>query len=112
MRFLLTPGQRHDMTQAEALIEGLPAGAVLGDKGYDGGPFRAAIAAQGAVAVIPPKANAPRHLCDFALYRERNLVERFFNRIKQFRRIATRYDKTARSFLAFLTLVAAVIWLA
>ena len=88
------------------------AKAVLGDKGYDSDGFVASLEAREIAAVIPPKENRKnKRVCDFALYRERNLVERFFNIIKQFRAIATRYEKTARNFLAGVHLVCAMAWL-
>jgi transposase len=88
------------------------AKAVLGDKGYDSDGFVGSLEAREIAAVIPPKENRKnKRACDFALYRERNLVERFFNIIKQFRAIATRYEKTARNFLAGVHLVCAMAWL-
>lgn len=85
---------------------------MLADKGYDGDEVRAALLMKGILPVIPPKANRKDAIpCDFEAYRDRNRIERMFNRLKQFRRIATRYDKTARSFLAFLCLAAAKLWL-
>ena len=88
------------------------AKAVLGDKGYDSDGFVGSLEAREIAAVIPPKENRKnKRACDFALYRERNLVERFFNIIKQFRAIATRYEKTARNFLAGVHLVCALAWL-
>ena len=112
LRFILTPGQAHESKQAECLIAGFEFDKLLADKGYDSDHFRAVIAAAGAEAVVPPlgsrKAAIPY---DKTLYKERNLVERFFNKIKHFRRIATRYEKTALSFAAMLSLVGAVIWL-
>jgi transposase len=108
----LTGGQVNDITQAEALVEQVEAKAILADKGYDSDAFVQSLELRSIEAVIPPKSNrkAKRH-CDFALYRERNLVERFFNIIKHFRAIATRYEKTARNFLAGLHLVCALAWL-
>ena len=86
--------------------------AMLADKGYDGDSVRETLLLRGILPIIPPKANrrdpAP---CDFSRYRDRNHVERLFNRLKQSRRIATRYDKTAASFLGFLCLAAAKLWL-
>ncbi|WP_425540372.1 IS5 family transposase [Rhodoblastus acidophilus] len=111
LRFILSPGQASDYTQAEALITDLPAESVLGDKGYDSKAFRDAIALQDAVAVIPPRKTSPQVACDFALYCERNLVERFFLKIKHFRRIATRYEQTPRAFMSMLALVSAFIWI-
>ena len=110
LRFILTSGQRSDFTQAEALIAELPALYVLGDKGYDSKAFRDAIEALGGQPVIPPRTMSPQVPCDYALYRERNLVERFFLKIKHFRRIATRYDQTARAFMSMLSIVSAFIW--
>jgi transposase len=111
LRFILSPGQVSDITQAEALIAGLPAEHVLGDKGYDARPLRDAITVQGAVAVIPPRTTSPQVHCDFALYCERNLVERFFLKIKHFRRVATRYEQTPRAFMSMLSIISAFIWI-
>ena len=85
---------------------------MLADKGYDGDAVREALLLQGILPVIPPKSNrkSPAE-CDYRAYKDRNRIERMFNRLKQFRRIATRYDKTAKSFLAFLCLAAARLWL-
>ncbi len=110
MRFILTPGQASDITQAEPLIEGLPAEHVLGDKGYDAKSLRDAITERGAITVIPPRTTSPQVHCDFALYCERNLVERFFLKIKNFRRIATRYEQTPRAFMSMLSIISAFIW--
>jgi transposase len=110
VRFILSPGQASDYTHAEALIADLPAEHVLGDKGYDSKAFRDAIAMQDAVAVIPPRKTSPQVACDFVLYCERNLVERFFLKIKHFRRIATRYEQTPRAFMSMLSIVSAFIW--
>ena len=108
----LTGGQTHDITQAETLAAQVEPGALLGDKGYDSDGLIASLEARSIKAVIPPKANRKvQRECDFALYAERNLVERFFNSIKQFRGIATRYEKTAQNFLAGLHLVCALAWL-
>lgn len=91
----------------------MPEGAVLlADKGYDANAFRTAITEQNAWANIPPKTNRKDPICFSPfLYKARNLVERFFNKAKQFRRIATRYDKLAENYLAALKLVAIRIWL-
>jgi transposase len=112
LRLILTEGQVHDIRQAEALIEGFACEKVLADKGYDSDQFRQFITSKGAEAVIPPKRSRKESIpYDKDVYKERNLVERFFNKIKNFRRIATRYDKTALSFAAMLALAAAMIWL-
>lgn len=112
VRWVLTGGEVADITQAQPLLQGLEAEAVLGDKGYDADAFIDSIQATGAVAVIPPKCNRlVQRSFDRHLYKDRNLVERFFNRIKQFRRIATRYEKLARNYLSFFNLVCAYIWI-
>jgi transposase len=80
LRFILSPGQASDFTHAKALIAELPADHVLGDKGYDSKALRDDIVEQGAVAVIPPRTTSPQVACDYALYCERNLIERFFLR--------------------------------
>jgi len=109
---MLTPGQAHDLTCAEPLIDGVDPQALIGDKAFDADPFIDTLTQRGIVPVIPPKANRkePR-ATDFALYCERNLVERFFNKIKHYRAIATRFDKLASTFLAGVLLVCVVLWL-
>lgn len=103
LRFILTGGQEADVKQAEPLIDGFEPEAVIGDKGYDSDEVVNMVQGRGAEAVIPPKQNRkePREY-DKHLYKERNLIERFWNRIKHYRRVATRYEKTARNFLAFV----------
>lgn len=109
MRFILTGGQRNDITQIEPLLEGLKADHVLADKGYDGQRAIDAIARTGAKPVVPRRSTTAQwRSFDAALYKDRNLIERFFNKIKHFRRIATRYDKLARNYAGFLNLVAAL----
>ena len=108
----LTGGQVHDVTQAQTLAAQVEPEAMLADKGYDADSFIESLKVRKIRPVIPPKANRKiQRNCDFALYAERNLVERFFNFIKHFRGIATRYEKTARNFLAGLHLVCALAWL-
>ena len=112
VRLLFGPGQRHDAARSHELIDGFEPDAVIADKGYDADRFREAIRDRGAEAVIPPRSNrkAP---CDYdkALYRERNLAERFFNKLKQFRRVATRYDKLLPNYKGFVQLAAIAILL-
>ena len=109
---MLTPGQDHDLTCAEPLIESVHPDALIGDKGYDADAFVETLTQRGITPVIPPKANRMmQRACDFALYCERNLIERFFNQLKHFRAIATRYDKLARNFLAGVQLAALTILL-
>jgi transposase len=105
-------GQDHDLTCAEPLIENSDPEALIGDKAYDADPFVETLTQRGITPVIPPKADRNiKRECDFALYCERNLIERFFNRLKHFRAIATRYDKLARNFLAGTQLAAVTILL-
>src|SRR6267154_629352 len=102
----------HDITQAEPLAAQVEPEALLGDKGYDADSFITSLEVRAIKVVIPPKSTRKvKRACDFALYAERNLVERFFNAIKHYRGIATRYEKTARNFLAGLHLVCALAWL-
>ena len=109
-RSSLTAGQ-HDVTQAEPLLEDLAPEAIA-DKGYDADAFVERLQARDITPVIPPKANRKEiRDCDFALYCERNLVERFFNKIKHYRAIATRFDKLANTFLAGVLLVCVVLWI-
>ena len=112
LRVILTPGQRGDVTQAAALIEGLRARRVLADKAYDSNALRATVAAMGAEAVIPCNPTRKRLIpYDFEAYKARNLVERCFNKLKHFRRIATRYDRRAVGFLSFIHLACAMLWM-
>lgn len=108
----LTAGQVADCTQAEVLIEGISEGDILlADKGYDTDAIRAKAKKRKAWANIPAKSNRKQRFAFSRwVYRQRNLVERFFNRIKHFRGIATRYDKDPANFLAAIKLVAARIW--
>ena len=111
MRFILSAGQRHDATEASALIQGnLECAHVIGDRGYDSDAFIAAIQAQQAEAVIPPKKNrvVPRDY-DKVLYKTRNLIERFIGHLKQYRRVSSRYDKLAVRYLGFLHFAAILI---
>ena len=112
MRFSLTAGQRGDAPQAGPLIEGLHADFVMADTAYDADHFREAIAKKGAIAVIPNNpSRAQKHSIDKHLYAQRHLVECCFSKLKQFRRVATRFEKTARNYLAVVTLAAIVLWL-
>jgi len=108
----LTPGQAADITQADPLLDQVAPDAFLADKGYDSDALVETLQKRGIAPVIPPKANRrePRET-DFALYRERNLVERFFCKLKQYRAIATRYDKLANTFLAAVTMVCILFWI-
>jgi len=113
LSFLLTPGQTHDLEGADALLPHMKADILLADKAFDADkrviePLRAG----GKTAVIPPKSNRKTQRdYDKETYKARHLIENFFCKLKQFRAIATRYDKTARNFLAAIHLAAAIIWL-
>src|SRR6266545_3092035 len=97
---------------AAALIEGLPAEVVMADTAYDANHLRQAIAAKGAIAVIPNNpSRALKYPLDKHLYAQRHLVECCFSKLKQFRRVATRFEKTARNYRAVVTLAAIVLWL-
>lgn len=114
LRFALSPGQAHDSTLAGPLLDDqLPAdGFVLADKAYDAEWIRAMIEAQDAVPIIPERRGAKTpHAFSRDLYRLRNRVERFFNKLKQFRRIATRYEKLAANYLAMIKIATIRIWL-
>lgn len=108
----LTPGQDSDLGQAVPLLEQVEPEAFLADKAYDADALIKTLEERGITPVIPPKANRlVKRETDFALYCERNLVERFFCKLKGFRAIATRYDKLASTFLAAVQLVSVLIWL-
>jgi len=112
VRFTLTAGHRGDAPQAAPLIEGLPAETVMADTAYDSDDLRQKIADMGAVAVIPNNpSRARKYPLDKHLYAQRHLVECCFSKLKQFRRVATRFEKTARNYLAVVTLAAIVLWL-
>jgi len=109
-RLILTPGQAHDVRTGPDLVVGENTEAVIADKAYDSDEFLALIAKMGAEAVIPPKANrVDQREYDRNLYADRNKVERFYNKAKQYRRLATRYEKTARNYLAFWHIASCVI---
>jgi transposase len=114
VRLELTPGQAGDAPMAATLLENLAPGATLiADRAYDTDAIRALAAERGAWANIPPR-SIRKGSFSFStwVYRQRNLVERFFNRIKQFRGLATRYDRKPENYLAALKLAATRIWLA
>jgi transposase len=109
-RFVLLPGQRHDIVGVEPLLDGVAIGALIGDKGFDADWIRQKLDQRGVLVVIPPKAGRTTNIpCDFAMYGWRHLVENFFCSLKAFRRIATRYDKTDHSFAAMINLVGTVL---
>ena len=113
IKLVLTAGQTHDSQAAAALLEALPENAVvLADKGYDADWIRAAIEARGAAPNIPAKSDRTQRFCfSRSFHRQRNLIERFFAKLKQFRRAATRYEKLAANYLAMLKLASIRLWL-
>lgn len=114
MRVILSPGHRGDVIFGKALLKGLQPGYVIADKAYDADHFHNTIKAIGAIAVIPPRPERrppyPQN-CDWYIYKERNLVERMFAKLKQFRRVATRYDKLLQNFRGFVLIAAICLWL-
>ncbi|UCI22674.1 IS5 family transposase (plasmid) [Mesorhizobium sp. B2-1-8] len=112
VRLIASPGQRNDIAFAHDLVDGFETGAAIADKGYDADHLLEKIAEIGADVVIPPKRNRKHQRpYDADLYKERNIIERFFNKLKQFRRVATRYDKLLANFMGFVKLAAIAIWL-
>jgi len=112
LRFILSAGQAHDSTTAADLLAGRTPAGVIADKAYDSNELRALIEAAEAEAVIPSKSNRKVQIPHDAIaYKLRNRIERFFNKLKHFRHIATRYDRRAIHFLAALHLASAMIWM-
>ena len=111
VRITLTAGHRGDCPQAYGLIDGSPAEVVMADAAYDADQLRQAIADKGAIAVIPNNpSRTSKHPLDRHLYAQRHLIECCFSKLKQFRRVATRFEKTARNYLAIVTLAATILW--
>ena len=112
VKIILTPGQDHDVTQGPALVAETEAKKVIADKGYDSDELIAEIESTGAKAVIPPRSNRnTERSYSKKDYKKRNVIERFMNTIKQCRRVATRYEKTARNFLAIVQLASIFVLL-
>jgi len=114
IRLIFTGGEVHDSKEAVPLLEGfeIAGSAVLGDKAFGTVEILTYIRGHGAEVVIPPKSNTVEPWnCDFYHYKERHLVECFFNKLKHFRRVATRYDKLSAMFQAFTYLACIMIWL-
>jgi transposase len=110
--FVLTGGQKGDAPQAGALLEAAPAEFVIADAAYDADHIREAAAEKGAQTVIPNNpSRSLKYPLDKHLYAPRHLIECCFSKLKQFRRVATRYEKTARNYLAIVTIAATVLWL-
>lgn len=112
VRFIITGGQVNDCTQADGLLEDINTTHVIADKGYDSEGVLQKIEELGAIAVIPSRSNRKvQRGYDKELYKKRNLIERAFNKLKRFRRIATRYDRKAIYFKSFLYLAASLMWI-
>jgi transposase len=112
VRFMLGPGQQNDMAPACALIDGFKAGQVLADRAYDADSLCEKIQEQGGAVVIPPRRHRKvQRKYDRIAYKQRWGVEGFFAKLKQWRRIATRYDKLATNFLGFIKLASIMLWL-
>ncbi len=113
MRIILTAGQASDMTAVPELLAGLPVPTnVVADRGYDSNAVLELIRSSGAEPSIPSTSQRTvRRSVDMAIYRQRNLVERFFCKLKHFRRVATRFDKLARNFLAAVLIASTRLWL-
>ena len=112
MRLLITPGQASDKTAAPALLAGLPPAGLVADRGSDSRAIIELVRSTGGEAHIPTQSRVKvQRSVEPALYRQRNLVERYFCNLKQFRRVATRFEKTARNYRAVVTLAAIVLWL-
>ena len=112
MAFLLTPGNVADITAAPELLAGQhPSGRLLADRGYDANSLRSTLGDQGTEAVIPSTRSRKRAIpYDALAYRDRNMIERAFCSLKDYRRIATRYDKLLRNFLAAVEIAAIILW--
>jgi transposase len=112
LKFTLTPGQKHDITQADSLVQNLENTMLLADKGYDSNALVQRLEEKKCIVVIPPKKNRKfKRDYDEHVYKERHLIECFFGKIKHFRRVFSRFDKTATAFMSFLQFVGALIWL-
>ncbi len=112
VRLIASPGQRNDIAFAHDLVDGIDTEATIADKGYDADHLVDKITEVGTEVVIPPRRNRKvQRPYDADLYKERNKIERFFNKLKQFRRVATRYDKLLANFMGFVKLAAIAIWL-
>lgn len=112
LKFIITAGQRNDITQADSLIKDISNTVVIADKAYDADSFLQTIEKQGSIAIIPPRKNRKAHReYDKHLYKERHLIECLFGKIKHYRRLFSRFDKTATAFMGFLNFVGVLIWI-
>jgi len=112
IKFTLTPGQQHDITQAEVLLKDIQGANILADKAYYSIKLITMMESQSCTAVIPSKKNSkhPREI-DLHIYKERHLIENFFSKIKHFRRVFSRFDKTIANYLGFINFAGALIWM-
>ena len=111
LKFILSPGQRNEIIKAEELIEKMEFTTLIADKGYDSDAFIEKVKNKEIEVVIPPRANRKiQRIYDKHLYKERHLIECFFGKIKYFRRIFSRFDKSALSYLSFIHFAAALLW--
>lgn len=112
LKFIITSGQTSDVTQAEALLIGDSGSYVIGDKGYDSSSVRNVIKMKGSEPVIPSRSNAVTpYKYDKHIYKERHVIECFFSKMKYFRRVFSRFDKTARNYISALSFVGVMLWL-
>jgi transposase len=112
IRFVLTGGQRNDITQAEILIENLFPDYVIADKGYDSNEFILLLKKRNSEVVIPSRINRKiQRLIDTDLYKERHLIECCIGKLKHFRRVFSRFDKLAKNYLSFVQFASTIIWL-
>lgn len=112
LKIKLTGGNVNDCTQAEAMLEGQEAKGVIADKGYDSDAIRALINMANMIAVIPTRRNRKVQIPhDRKLYKERNRIERLFGKLKQYRRIATRFERNDSNYMAFIYLACSIIWI-
>ncbi len=112
LSFVLTPGQRQDITQEPEMIEGFSEAKILADKGYDANALIEQLQEQSCEPVIPPKKNRKeQRFYDRDIYKERHLIECFFGKLKHYRRVFSRFEKSASAFLSFLSFAGALIWL-
>jgi transposase len=112
LRFILTSGERNDITQAEQLVENFAADYVMADKGYDAEPFIMKLKDRNFAVVIPSRVNRKEQReIDTHLYKERHLIENQIGKLKQFRRVFSRFDKLAKNYLSFIYFASTVVWL-
>ena len=112
LRFILTGGERNDITQAEALVADLVADYVIADKGYDAEPFVMKLKERNSEVVIPSRRNRKEQReIDTHLYQERHLIENQIGKLTHFRRVLSRFDKLAKNYLSFIYFASTVVWL-